>query len=63
MGPSYGDVWELAHDIAALINRELKACVAAGAGFIQIDDPSLGMIPGEGRGLVELVHHTFDGND
>jgi 5-methyltetrahydropteroyltriglutamate--homocysteine methyltransferase len=61
LAPPYGDVWELARDVAQLINSELRACVAAGADFIQVDDPSLGIIPGEGRGIVELVNRTFEG--
>src|SRR5579883_360227 len=61
LAPPYGDVWELAHDVAKVVNAELKACVAAGADFVQIDDPSLGIIAGEGRGMVELVNAAFDG--
>jgi 5-methyltetrahydropteroyltriglutamate--homocysteine methyltransferase len=61
LAPPYGDVWALAHAVAKLVNAELKACVAAGAEFVQIDDPSLGIIPGEGRGMVELVNAAFDG--
>src|SRR5438067_2695581 len=61
LAPPYNDVWQLAHDVAKIVNAELKACVAAGADFVQIDDPSLGIIPGEGRGMVELVNAAFDG--
>jgi 5-methyltetrahydropteroyltriglutamate--homocysteine methyltransferase len=61
LAPPYRDVWELAHDVAKLVNTELRACVAAGADFVQIDDPSLGIIPGEGRGMVDLVNAAFDG--
>ncbi len=61
LAPPYGDVWELAHDVARIVNAELKACVAAGADFVQIDDPSLGIIPGEGRGTAELVNQVFEG--
>jgi len=61
LAPPYGDVWELAHDVAKIVNAELKACVAAGAEYVQIDDPSLGIIPGEGRGTAELVNAVFDG--
>src|SRR3712207_5274895 len=31
LAPPYGDVWELARDVAKVVNAELKACVAAGA--------------------------------
>jgi 5-methyltetrahydropteroyltriglutamate--homocysteine methyltransferase len=61
LAPPYSDVWELAHDTARLINAELNACVAAGAEFVQIDDPSLGIIPGEGRGFVDLVNRVVEG--
>src|SRR5919202_1939106 len=61
LAPPYETVWDLAHDVAQVVNAELKACVAAGADFVQIDDPSLGIIPGEGRGIVELVNAAFDG--
>ena len=61
LAPPYGDVWELARDVARIVNAELKACVAAGADFVQIDDPSLGIIPGEGSGIVDLVNRAVDG--
>jgi 5-methyltetrahydropteroyltriglutamate--homocysteine methyltransferase len=61
LGPPYRDLWELAYDAAAIINTELKACVAAGADFVQVDDPSLGIVPGEGRAIVDLVNRTLDG--
>jgi 5-methyltetrahydropteroyltriglutamate--homocysteine methyltransferase len=54
-------VWELAFDVAPLVNTELKACVAAGADFVQIDDPYVGYTPGEGRSLIDLVNRTVDG--
>src|SRR5262245_45315514 len=63
LAPPYGDMWELGRDIAKLVNAELKACVAAGADFVQIDDPSVGMIPGEGRGIAELVNLAVEGVD
>ena len=61
LAPPYRDVWELSHDMADIINAELKACVAAGADFVQVDDPSLGIIPGEGRGIAEVVNRTVAG--
>jgi 5-methyltetrahydropteroyltriglutamate--homocysteine methyltransferase len=39
----------------------MRACIAAGADFVQVDDPSLGIIPGEGRATAELVNRVFDG--
>jgi 5-methyltetrahydropteroyltriglutamate--homocysteine methyltransferase len=35
-----GDEMALLHDLADLVNAELRALVAAGADFIQIDEPS-----------------------
>jgi 5-methyltetrahydropteroyltriglutamate--homocysteine methyltransferase len=61
IGPPYGDMWELAGDLANVVNAELKACVAAGADFVQIDDPWLGCLPDESRGIVELVNRTVEG--
>src|SRR5579884_1047790 len=63
LAPPYETVWDLAHDVAEIVNAELKACVAAGADLVQIDDPSLGIIPGEGRGIVDLVNEVVDGVD
>jgi 5-methyltetrahydropteroyltriglutamate--homocysteine methyltransferase len=57
----YTDFWELAHDMAPIVNAELKACVAAGADFVQIDDPSLRNVSGEGRRVVDLVNRVVDG--
>jgi 5-methyltetrahydropteroyltriglutamate--homocysteine methyltransferase len=61
LAPPYRDVWELAHDLVPVVNAELRACVAAGADWVQIDDPSLGIIPGEGRGIVDLVNRAVEG--
>ncbi|HWP27963.1 MAG TPA: methionine synthase, partial [Chloroflexota bacterium] len=61
LGGPYRDVWELAHDLAPIVNAELKACVAAGADFVQIDDPSLRNVAGEGRRVVELINRVVDG--
>ena len=61
LAPPYGDMWELGRDIAKIVNAELRACVAAGADFVQIDDPSVGIIPGEGRGIAELVNLAVEG--
>ena len=39
-GGYQGDYMPLLYDLAELVNRELKQVVAAGATFIQIDEPS-----------------------
>ena len=44
--PIYRDRLELSWEFAAVVNRELKALVDAGADFLQIDEPSYAIIPG-----------------
>jgi 5-methyltetrahydropteroyltriglutamate--homocysteine methyltransferase len=61
LAPPYADVWELAQDMAAIVNAELKACVAAGADFVQIDDPTLGVRPREGQDIAGLVNRMVEG--
>jgi 5-methyltetrahydropteroyltriglutamate--homocysteine methyltransferase len=63
LAPPYSDMWELGRDFAKIVNAELKACVAAGADFVQIDEPSVGVIPGEGRGMAELINLAVEGVD
>ena len=49
-GAAYRDVVEVAERFAEVINAELKALVAAGADFIQIDEPARGHVSGEEMG-------------
>ena len=60
-GQVYRDRLELAHEMAGILNRELKALVAAGADYIQIDEPSFAIIPGETRDWVDLYNRTVEG--
>lgn len=46
-GGEYSNVVEIADEFAHLINTELKGLVAAGADFIQIDDPARGNVSGQ----------------
>lgn len=46
-GNVYNDVVEVAEEFAHVINEELKALVAAGAAFIQIDEPARGNVTGQ----------------
>jgi 5-methyltetrahydropteroyltriglutamate--homocysteine methyltransferase len=57
----YRDRLELSYGLAALINRELKQVVAEGADFLQIDEPSYAIIPGDARQWIELFNATVDG--
>ncbi len=51
-GDAYPDKGAVAWALAPAINRELKAAVAAGAHFIQVDEPAFWIMPG---GLPEMV--------
>ncbi len=46
-GPVYKGVVDVAERFAEVINAELKGLVAAGADFIQIDEPARGNVSGE----------------
>ena len=60
-GQSYRDRHELAWEFAAVINAELKALVKEGADFIQIDEPSFAIIPGEFKSWIEMYNAAVDG--
>jgi 5-methyltetrahydropteroyltriglutamate--homocysteine methyltransferase len=62
-GAAYKDRMEVAHVLAAIVNAELKALVAAGAGFIQIDEPSYAVHPDAPRAFVDLFNATVAGVD
>jgi 5-methyltetrahydropteroyltriglutamate--homocysteine methyltransferase len=62
-GTVYKDRMEIAHALAALVNAELKALVAAGADFIQIDEPSYAVHPDAPRAFVDLFNATVTGVD
>ncbi|OGK80198.1 MAG: hypothetical protein A2X53_11030 [Candidatus Rokubacteria bacterium GWA2_70_23] len=46
-GKMYKGVVDVAERFAEVINEELRGLVAAGADFIQIDEPARGNVPGE----------------
>ena len=60
-GTVYRDRMEVAHILAQIINAELQALVAAGADFIQIDEPSYAVHPDNPRAFVELFNTTVAG--
>jgi 5-methyltetrahydropteroyltriglutamate--homocysteine methyltransferase len=61
-GDAYnGDRLALAHDVAAVINRELHALADAGATFIQLDEPSFSIMPGEAHQWVDLYNTAVNG--
>jgi 5-methyltetrahydropteroyltriglutamate--homocysteine methyltransferase len=57
-GAVYKDRMEVAHALATIVNAELKALVAAGANFIQLDEPSYAVHPDAPREFVELFNAT-----
>ena len=58
---AYKDRMELTSEFTAIINRELKALVEAGAEFIQVDEPSFAIIPGEIRDWLGLYNESVRG--
>jgi 5-methyltetrahydropteroyltriglutamate--homocysteine methyltransferase len=46
-GARYSSVVEIAEEFAQMINAELKGLVAAGADFIQLDEPARGNVSGQ----------------
>lgn len=57
----YRDQKDLAWDFVAIINKELKALAAAGADFIQVDEPAFSEIHRDGKELAEIFNATVDG--
>lgn len=54
----YKNRLDLAWEFAEVINNELKSLVAEGADYIQIDEPSFAIIPGEFKDWLELYNHA-----
>ena len=59
-GGPYRDRLEVASDLAAIINRELKALAAGGARNLQLDDVYQSFLM-EPKRLIELYDRCFDG--
>jgi len=60
-GGPYRDRDALLADLTAVVNRELRALVEAGADFIQIDEPNFVILPKEAKRLVEIFNATVEG--
>ncbi len=60
-GAVYTTRWEVAEALVPIINAELKALVAAGCTFIQIDEPSIAVRPDAPHAFVELFNATVAG--
>lgn len=57
----YGTEQELAKDIAGVMNLELKSLVAAGAEYIQADEPYFSGFPEDIAWGIEAINVLFDG--
>lgn len=62
-GGVYADRYAVAQDMAEIINAELRRCVAAGATFVQLDEPSAAVYPDRPRAFVELIARAVEGVD
>lgn len=62
-GSVYKDRLEVAYALSEIINREMKALVAAGADFIQIDEPSMAVHAHSPKAFVDLFNATIAGVD
>jgi len=60
-GAIYHDRLDVAYALAEIINRELRALAAAGADFIQIDEPSYAVHPDAPGEFVKLFNATVEG--
>lgn len=61
-GDAYGgDRLALAWDLVPIVNRELRALVEAGADWIQIDEPSAAIVPGQLGEYVKLFNACVEG--
>ena len=58
---SYKSRLDLAWEFASVINQELRAMVDAGADYIQLDEPSFAIIPGEFKEWIDLYNAAVEG--
>lgn len=60
-GKAYRDKGEVAWALVPDISRELRAAVAAGAHFVQLDEPAFWIMPGGLPEMVEIANACIDG--
>jgi 5-methyltetrahydropteroyltriglutamate--homocysteine methyltransferase len=61
-GDAYnGDRTALCWDLVPAVNAELKALVAAGADYIQIDEPSAAIVPGQIDEYIKMFNACVEG--
>jgi 5-methyltetrahydropteroyltriglutamate--homocysteine methyltransferase len=61
LGGGYRDKETLLADLVGIVNAECKALVAAGATFIQIDEPHHGMYAGSVHDVTRGINRAVDG--
>ena len=61
LGGGYRDKDTLLADLVAIVNAECKALVAAGANFIQIDEPHHGMYAGSVHDVTRGINRAVEG--
>jgi 5-methyltetrahydropteroyltriglutamate--homocysteine methyltransferase len=61
LGGGYRDKDTLLADLVAVVNAECKALVAAGANFIQIDEPHHGMYAGSVHDVTRGINRAVEG--
>ena len=62
-GSIYKDRMEVAYALAEIINDEIKAVAAAGATFVQVDEPSYAVHASSPQEFVRLFNRTVEGVD
>lgn len=62
-GGIYADRYAVAEDMAGIINAELRRCVAEGAMYVQLDEPSAAVHPDRPERFVKLIERALDGVD
>jgi 5-methyltetrahydropteroyltriglutamate--homocysteine methyltransferase len=60
-GTVYAGRDAVAEALVLIVNAELRALAAAGADFIQLDEPSFACHPQASRGFLEVVGRTVEG--
>jgi 5-methyltetrahydropteroyltriglutamate--homocysteine methyltransferase len=63
LGAGYRDKDTLLADLVGIVNAECKALVAAGATFIQIDEPHHGMYAGSVHDVTRGINRAVEGVD
>ena len=61
LGAAYADKDTLLADLVAIVNAECRALVAAGANFIQIDEPHHGMYAGSLHDVTRGINRAVEG--